>query len=85
MLSDPSVLLLDEPTSGLDFDMTRDVYQNLKKLRGIGKTIIFTSHRPEEVKLLATRILGIHQGKLVFDGPTDDYFKSKVHERLYTL
>ena len=85
MLPDPSVLLLDEPTSGLDFDMTRDVYQNLKKLHQTGKTIIFTSHRPEEVKLLATRILGIHQGKLIFDGSTDDYFKSQVHERLYSL
>lgn len=85
MLPDPSILLLDEPTSGLDFDMTRDVYQNLKKLHALGKTLIFTSHRPEEVKLLATRILGIHQGKLVFDGLTDDYFNSHVHERLYSL
>jgi ABC-type multidrug transport system ATPase subunit len=48
-----------------------------------GKTILFTSHRPEEIKNLATRILLLHEGCLVFDGSPQEYFKSATHEKLY--
>jgi ABC-type multidrug transport system ATPase subunit len=48
-----------------------------------GKTIIFTSHRPEEIKNLATRVLLLHDGNLVFDGSTQEYFRSETHEKLY--
>lgn len=85
MLTDPAVLLLDEPTSGLDFDMTKDIYRTLKRVHDRGRTILFTSHRPEEVKLLATRIIGLDRGKIVFDGAPEHYFKSKAHEELYSL
>lgn len=85
MLTDPGILLLDEPTSGLDFDMTKEVHRNLKALHTLGKTILFTSHRPEEVSLLATRIIGLHQGDIVFDGTPTEYFNSNVHECLYVL
>ncbi|MFI4939895.1 MAG: ABC transporter ATP-binding protein [Burkholderiales bacterium] len=83
LLADPPVLLLDEPTSGLDFDMTREIYRLMNTMHGAGKTIIFTSHRPEEIKSLATRIMVLHQGSLVFDGSTEEYFQSEIHEKLY--
>lgn len=83
LLADPSVLLFDEPTSGIDFDMTKEIYRLLKEFHSSGKTIIFTSHRPEEIKTLATRIMVLHQGDLVFDGPPQTYFQSQIHETLY--
>ncbi len=83
LLSDPSILLLDEPTSGLDFDMTNEMYRLIRRVNEQGKTILFTSHRPEEVKSLATRILVVHQGTLVFDGTNDAYYSSGFHEKLY--
>lgn len=83
LLADPPVLLLDEPTSGLDFEMTREIYRLLGAMHDAGKTILFTSHRPEEIKSLATRIMVLHQGKLVFDGPPQEYFRSEIHEKLY--
>ena len=83
LLADPPVLLLDEPTSGLDFEMTREIYRLLRAMHGAGKTILFTSHRPEEIKSLATRIMVLHQGSLVFDGYPDKYFQSDIHEKLY--
>jgi ABC-2 type transport system ATP-binding protein len=84
LLADPSLLLLDEPTSGLDFEMTKEVYLLLEKIHSSGKTILFTSHRPEEIKSLATRIMVLHQGALVFDGPPAEYFASPVHQNLYS-
>jgi ABC-type multidrug transport system ATPase subunit len=83
LLADPPVLLFDEPTSGLDFEMTKEVYRLLKRTHASGKTILFTSHRPEEIKTLATRIILLHQGSLVFDGQPQEYFQSKIYENLY--
>lgn len=83
LLADPPVLLLDEPTSGLDFEMTREIYRLLNMMHEAGKTIIFTSHRPEEIKHLATRIMVLHEGGLIFDGSPQKYFRSEIHEKLY--
>ena len=85
LLANPPLLLLDEPTSGLDFEMTREIYRLMAAMHEAGKTIIFTSHRPEEIKNLATRIMVLHQGSLIFDGSPQDYFKSDIHEKLYAL
>jgi ABC-type multidrug transport system ATPase subunit len=83
LLADPPLLILDEPTSGLDFEMTQEIYRLLSRMHKNGKTILFTSHRPEEIKNLATRILVLHESNLVFDGSPVDYFQSETHEQLY--
>ena len=84
LLADPPLVLFDEPTSGLDFEMTKEIYLLLKKFHAAGKTILFTSHRPEEIKSLATRIMVLHQGTLVFDGSPAAYFDSDIHQTLYS-
>lgn len=83
LLADPPLLLFDEPTSGLDFEMTKEVYRMMKDFHGAGKTIMFTSHRPEEVKSLATRIIMLHQGGVLFDGSPETYFRSEMYEEMY--
>ena len=83
LLADPPLLLLDEPTSGLDFETTRQIYVLLREIHASGKTVLFTSHRPEEIKTLASRIMMLHNGSIVFDGTPADYFRSSVHEDLY--
>ena len=83
LLVDPPVLLFDEPTSGLDFEMTKELYRFLENIHDRGKIILFTSHRPEEIKNLATRIIVLHEGDVVFDGSPHQYFDSEIHENLY--
>ena len=82
-LSDPPIMLFDEPTAGLDFEMTREVYHLLKSVHARGKTILFTSHRPEEIRALATRIIVLHKASIVFDGIPDEYFESSSYKELY--
>lgn len=84
LLADPSLLLFDEPTSGLDFEMTQEIHLLLRRIHQLGKTILFSSHRPEEIRALATRIMVIHQGAIVFDGPPAEYFESHIHQNLYS-
>jgi ABC-type multidrug transport system ATPase subunit len=83
LLTNPPLLILDEPTSGLDFEMTREIYRLLNAMHDAGKTILFTSHRPEEIKNLATRIMVLHEGSLIFDGSPEEYFRSETHQTLY--
>jgi ABC-type multidrug transport system ATPase subunit len=83
LLADPPVLLLDEPTSALDFETTKDIYRLIHSIHALGKTVLFTSHRPEEIKSLATRIIVLHEGAVVFDGIPDAYFQSSFYQRLY--
>lgn len=83
LLSDPPILLFDEPTSGLDFEMTKEIFKLLREFHAAGKTILFTTHRPEEIKNLATRLMVLHQGRVVFDGIPAEYFQSDLHSELY--
>ena len=65
LLADPPVLLLDEPTANLDTQARWDYLGLLADLRHEGKTILFASHRLEEVEALADRVLVLEQGQMV--------------------
>ncbi|MCF8237184.1 MAG: gliding motility-associated ABC transporter ATP-binding subunit GldA [Saprospiraceae bacterium] len=68
LMHDPAVLLLDEPTSGLDPNQLIDI-RNLIRELGKNKTILFSTHIMQEVAALCDRMLIIHKGRLVADGP----------------
>ncbi len=80
LLADPAILIFDEPTAGLDFEITNEIHDMLRGFHAAGKTILFTSHRADEISSLATRVLMLHKGFLVFDGPTDDYLRATATE-----
>ncbi len=82
LITDPPVLLLDEPTAALDFEAMEDIHHLFHQVQARGTTILFSSHRPEEIKSLATRILALHNGMLVFDGDPDAFFQSSCHRTL---
>lgn len=65
LIGNPQILILDEPTSGLD-PLEQDKIKNLiKKLK---KLIIFSTHILSEVEDIATRIIIVNRGLLVYDG-----------------
>ena len=66
LLGDPPVMVLDEPTSNLDAAARDQLLQLLTTVKALGKTIIFTSHRIEEVETLADRVLVMEKGQLRF-------------------
>lgn len=69
LLADPPLLILDEPTANLDVKARDQFLALLGELKESGKTLIFSSHRLEEVSALADRVLVIEAGKLVADCP----------------
>jgi ABC-type multidrug transport system ATPase subunit len=72
LLADPQLFILDEPTSNLDTTAREEFIKLLLKLKTRGKTLLFTSHRLEEVEALASRVLVLEEGrlKLVCDTPS---------------
>ncbi len=69
LLSDPPILMLDEPTANLDIRAREDFLTLLAKLKKSGKTLVFTSHRFEEISALADRVLLLEAGQLIVDAP----------------
>ncbi len=59
------VLILDEPTTGISAAQQEVLFAALKKLAGQGKTIIFVSHKLEEVKELCSRVVVLRKGCLI--------------------
>lgn len=64
-IGDPPLLLLDEPTANLDAAARSELLSSLERLRDDGRTIIFASHRPDDVWRLATRVLRIENGRIL--------------------
>jgi len=73
ILHDPQVVIFDEPTSGLDVLGARSIIELVRRSRDEGKTVIFSTHRMDEVSLLADDLGIVHQGRLIFDGSLEDY------------
>lgn len=66
LLSDPPLLVMDEPTSNLDTAARSQLLQLLAQVKATGKTILFTSHRIEEVEMLADQVAVMERGRLQF-------------------
>jgi sodium transport system ATP-binding protein len=71
IVHDPKNVLLDEPTNGLDVMSTRAVREIIRRLRGEGHCVVFSSHVMQEVSALCDTIVMIARGKLVASGTPD--------------
>lgn len=65
MLGDPPVLVLDEVTASLDACGREEFVSLLSRLSGSGRTMLFASHRIEEVATLAKRVVVLEAGRVV--------------------
>ncbi len=73
-----TLLILDAPTASLDAAARQAFYELIGELDG-SVTLLLCSHRLEEVRHLVDRVLGLHCGKLAFDGPVGEYLGSRSH------
>jgi len=70
LAADVPLLLLDEPTASLDPRARREFLRALRTVRG-NQTVVLATHRLSDVEAIANRLLVLHEGRLVFDGPTE--------------
>ncbi|NCX99380.1 MAG: ABC transporter ATP-binding protein [Planctomycetia bacterium] len=80
LLHDPEVLLLDEPASGLDPRARIEMRNLLKRLQGMGKTILVSSHILPELADICNRVGIIEYGRLLACGGVQELL-TKVRGR----
>ncbi len=74
LAGDPELILADEPTGALDSKTSRQVLGFLQDINKDGTTIVMITH-DNALALEARRVIRISDGKVVFDGKTEDYAK----------
>lgn len=72
IIHEPDLMLLDEPFSGLDPINTELLREILTQRQAQGRTIIFSSHRLEQVEAVCDYVAIIHKGKLLTTGLISD-------------
>ena len=80
LLVDAEVLILDEPNSALNAVETERLFGVINRLRGEGHSIIYVSHRLEEVMAIADRLIVMRDGSIVGDTtPSETNIPTLVH------
>lgn len=72
VIGDPDLIFLDEPTTGFDPEARREAWAAIDSMRGLGKTIVLTTHYMEEAQRLADRVAVIASGRVVAEGTPSD-------------
>ncbi|MBF4694076.1 ABC transporter ATP-binding protein [Fusibacter ferrireducens] len=83
LLHEPEILFLDEPTIGLDAVSKIAVRQFIRHINAKrGVTVILTTHDMSDIEALASRIMMIGKGEILYDGSLESlkrtYIKSKT-------
>jgi ABC-2 type transport system ATP-binding protein len=68
LAGDPDLVFLDEPTTGFDPEARRRCWAAIENLRGLGKTILLTTHYLDEAEQLADRIAILRAGRIELSG-----------------
>jgi ABC-2 type transport system ATP-binding protein len=72
LVGDPELIFLDEPTTGFDPAARRAAWDTVRSLKGLGKTVLLTTHYLEEAQALADRVAIIKDGRILAEGAPGD-------------
>ncbi|MBI1949403.1 MAG: ABC transporter ATP-binding protein [Deltaproteobacteria bacterium] len=73
----PSLMVLDEPTASLDVRAREQFFSMCSQLDA-DVTLLLCSHRVEELRHLANRVVALDDGRVTFDGPVDQYLQANA-------
>lgn len=71
LLHQPELIIMDEPTVGIDMQSRKKIWEAVIKLKNKGRTIVFTSHYPDDIKL-CDRLAVLEEGKLISLGTLEE-------------
>jgi ABC-2 type transport system ATP-binding protein len=84
VLHEPSLIILDEPFSGLDPVNSNLIKEEIFQLASKGCSIIFSTHRMEQVEEICDHIILMNQGKKILDGSVTN-IKQQFKENLFAI
>ncbi|HUQ65302.1 MAG TPA: ATP-binding cassette domain-containing protein [Flavitalea sp.] len=84
VMHEPSLIILDEPFSGLDPVNTNLIKEEIYQLAKKGSSIIFSTHRMEQVEEICDHIILMNEGRKILDGSVKDV-KQQFKENLFAI
>lgn len=84
IIHEPKLVILDEPFSGLDPINADLIVKEIFELKNAGATIIFSTHRMEQVEELCQRIVLINKGKNILEGNVTE-LRKQFKDNLYRI
>jgi ABC-2 type transport system ATP-binding protein len=83
LVGDPELVFLDEPTTGFDPAARRAAWETVRSLRGLGKTILLTTHYLDEAEQLSDRVAVLREGRIVASGTPAELTRTPSTEIRY--
>ncbi len=84
VLHEPKLIILDEPFSGLDPVNSNLIKEEIFNLSQKGSTVIFSTHRMEQVEEICNHIVLVNKGKKILDGSVKQV-KNDFKENLFSI
>jgi ABC-2 type transport system ATP-binding protein len=84
VLNDPQLIILDEPFSGLDPVNSNLIKEEIYQLAQNGASIIFSTHRMEQVEEICDHIILVNKGQKILDG-TVSGVKQQFKENIFSI
>lgn len=76
--TDADIIIMDEPSSALTERETKELFRIIKDLKGMGKGIIYISHRLEELENIVDRVTILRDGKYIKTANFSDISISEI-------
>lgn len=84
MAMEPDIYMFDEPTAGMSLDHAPDVLDLIATIKtDPTKTVLLVEHKMDVIRALADRIIVLHNGELLADGPPAEIMQSQVVRDVY--
>ena len=83
LATQPTLLLLDEPVGGLNRTEREEMIQLVQKINRSGITVLMIEHVMKAVQVLANRMLVLHHGETITEGPPADVLRDKRVVEVY--
>jgi lipooligosaccharide transport system ATP-binding protein len=78
LINDPELIVLDEPTTGLDPQVRRMIWNRLRQLRSVGKTLLLTTHYMDEAERLCDELVVMDKGRIIAQGAPRELVRQHV-------
>ncbi|HEX5786769.1 MAG TPA: ATP-binding cassette domain-containing protein [Woeseiaceae bacterium] len=83
LVHEPVALVLDEPTAGLDLEGSFDYLARIRSLARDGVSIVLVTHHLNEIPPEIERVVVLHRGRVVADGPKAGVLRPEVLAPVY--
>lgn len=79
LMQEAEIILADEPISNLDPELAEDALELLVEcVRRRGVSLVVNLHQPALAREFASRIIGLSAGKIVYDGPPEEFTEDRA-------